>query len=681
MNPERIFEAFPAPSYRGTQEQALRDIRDAFAAGNDVVLVRAPTGSGKSLLARAVAGCARRVDEAEPSDATGAYYTTPQVSQLDDVADEALLSDFKIIRGKSNYSCILPGETETPVNRARCVRERGYDCDVKHRCPYFSDRAIASNRKIAAMTLAYFMQTAGSDVFRKRDVVVIDEAHGLAEWAEMYATIHLGPRTVPFWDELGVPVLEADAKDPLERAVRYAENLAGRCKRRKDDLLTTDALTPSEVHERDRLQELIAELEWFVRDYRDPHSPTTWLVDQAGGTDGSDSVASGESGSVASDGSEACEANGSGSGEADDPNDRTGGPITIKPMNPERYLAHTVWDRGNRFALLSATILNKDAFCRQVGLDPARVALVDVGHTFPLEHRPLYDVTQGKMTYEHREETLPAVARTIVRIMAAHPDEKGIVHAHSYAIQSQLAELFADFGVGGRIRTHDRDGRDAALERWKASDEPTVFLSVKMEEALDLAGDLARWQVLCKAPFPNTSDSRVAHRLADGQWAWYYRTTLRTVIQACGRVVRAPDDYGATYLADSSLLDCFERARTDMPDWFATQVDRMETPELPAFDPAAALGGCESWANGTGPGAVGRPSGPGDGSNGSARSTASDRAASTGSNRQGSSSSRSGSDRSDSSGINDSQADSSGEGERSRSDRRRPLADVWDTDR
>jgi len=553
VNPDRIFEAFPAPSYRGNQERALRDIRDAFEAGNDVVLVRAPTGSGKSLLARAIAGCARTVGEAEPSEASGAYYTTPQVSQLDDVAGDDLLQDLNIIRGKSNYTCILPGELETPVNQAPCVRERGYDCSVQHRCPYFSDRAIASNREIAAMTLAYFMQTAGSEVFRKRDVVVIDEAHGLAEWAEMYATIQLGPRTVPFWDELQVPEV-----DSVERAVRYAEALAQQCTRRKDELLGQQSLSPGEVRERDRLQELIGELEFFVSDYRDPESPTTWLVDQ-------DQTS-----------------------EADDESE-TGGPLTIKPMDPERYLRYTVWDRANKFALLSATILNKEAFCRHVGLEPSRVALVDVGHTFPVENRPLYDVTQGKMTFEHREETLPKIARTIVRIMQAHPDEKGLVHAHSYAIQDELESLLADFGVGNRVRSHSRDDRDADLETWKASDDPDVFLSVKMEEALDLKGDRCRWQVLCKAPFLNTSDSRVAHRLEQGQWAWYYRAALRTVIQACGRVIRAPDDYGSTYIADQSLLDLFERARTDMPDWFSEQVDRLERPDLPAFDPRAAV--------------------------------------------------------------------------------------------
>jgi Rad3-related DNA helicase len=543
----RIYEEFPAPEYRGAQEQALADIRDAFEAGNDVVLVRAPTGSGKSLLARAIAGCARRAGSGDPTAPARAFYTTPQVSQLDDVAEDRLLDDLSIIRGKNNYSCILPGETDTPVNQAPCVREREFDCEVKHRCPYFSDRTIAANQSIAAMTLAYFMQTAGSDVFGTRDVVVIDEAHGLGNWAEMYATIDLAPDTVPFWGEAEPPDV-----DDLDDAVEYADYLVTLCGRRLDGLRGNAELTPEEVAERDRVQELRGDLQWFAEDYRDPESATTWVVDQPDGE---------------------------------------GTRVTIKPMSPERYLTHTVWDRGQQFALLSATILNKEAFCANVGLDADNVALVEVPHTFPVENRPLYDVTKGKMTYEHREETLPEIARTLVRIMQAHPDQKGLVHCHSYAIQAKLESLLADFGVESRIRSHEAADRDGQLGAWKRADDPDVFLSVKMEEALDLEGELCRWQLLCKAPYPNTRDSRVAQRLEDDQWGWYYRTALRTVIQACGRVVRAPDDSGATYLADSSLLDLFERARHDMPDWFRAQVDRTSDPDLPAFAPEQALGG------------------------------------------------------------------------------------------
>jgi Rad3-related DNA helicase len=545
VNPDRIVEEFPAPSFRGHQKSALEDVRDAFAEGNDVVLVRAPTGSGKSLLARAVMGAARTAEEAGVGDVTGAYYTTPQVSQLDAVAEDDLLGDLAVVRGKSNDDCILP-EEDTPVDRAPCSRDRDFDCDIRHKCPYFSDRAIAENRRFAAMTLAYFMRTAGSETFGPRDVVVIDEAHGLAEWAEMYATIDLDGRTVPIWDDVSAPEV-----DDLETAVEFAESLAAECERRLEALHEKRRLTPEEAGERDKLAERIGELNWFVEDARDLDSATEWLVETGGGR------------------------------------------LSFKPLNPARYLRHTVWDRGAQFALLSATILDKSAFCRGVGLDPAKVAMVDVPHTFPLENRPLYDVTQGRMTYEHREDTLPKVARLLVRLMARHPTEKGIVHAHSYGIAEGLAERLAEMGVGARVRSHDSDDRDKALAAWLASDRPDVLLAVTMEEALDLHGDLARWQVLCKAPYPNTSDARVARRLQDDQWAWYYRTALTTVIQACGRVVRSAEDYGVTYLADASLLDLFDRAEGAMPPWFADQVEAMGTPALPAFDPAAALSGLE----------------------------------------------------------------------------------------
>ena len=563
MDPSRIIDEFPAPAFRGAQERALADIRAAFEDGNDVVLVRAPTGSGKSLLARAIAGCARRAETAGAGENIGAYYTTPQVSQLDDVAGDDLLEDLSVIRGKSNYSCILPGETDTRVDRAPCARERGFDCPVEHRCPYFSDRAIASNRPIAAMTLAYFMRTAGSDVFGKRDVVVVDEAHGLAEWAEMYAAIELSPSTVPVWDACEPPDVE-DISD----VEGYAERLTTVCSRRREELRGRAELSVAETEERDRLAELVRELGWFLEDLRDPESPTTWVADQ---TDS--------------------------------------GAITVKPLDPAHYLHHTVWDRGNRFALLSATILDRVAFCRSAGLRPENVALVDVPHTFPIGNRPLYDVTQGKMTYAEREETLPAVARTIVRLMQRHDDEKGLIHAHSYDIADRLRTLLSEFGVARRVRGHDAENRDAALAGWKRSDRPDVFVSVKMEEALDLEGEACRWQVLCKAPYPNTNDSRVARRLEDGQWAWYYRTALRTVVQACGRVVRAPDDYGATYLADTSLLDLFERARADMPAWFEAQVDRTSRPELPGFDPAAAGNAASNGPTTRTPGGRGRSSG------------------------------------------------------------------------
>jgi hypothetical protein len=273
------------------------------------------------------------------------------------------------------------------------------------------------------------------------------------------------------------------------------------------------------------------------------------------------------------------------------------------------------------------------------------------------------------MTYEHRSETVPKIARLVVRLMAEHPDEKGLIHAHSYDIAGRIVEKLGEFGVAARVRRHGRENRDAELSAWKASDDPEVFVSVKMEEALDLKGDLCRWQVVCKAPYRNTNDSRVARRLADDQWAWYHRTALRTVIQACGRVVRAPDDYGATYLADDSLLDLFDRAKADTPPWFRDQIDAMTTPALPDFDPAAALAGID--ADPSGPSRAGRTRAGGSGGASGRSDSASGRAE------------RRATDGADAAGSDGRSGGGDADGTRTRSeadaDRREnhPLSDIW----
>lgn len=542
MDPSQIKDEFPAPSYRGSQKSALEDIEEAFAKGNDIVLVRAPTGSGKSLLARAIAGCAARGSKDETSHLSDAFYTTPQVSQIDDIEDEPLLDGFNVVRGKSNYDCIHPDvDAGTPVHRAPCSIDDNFDCEHVHRCPYFDDRGRATDGRFAAMTLAYFMQSATSGTFDDRDVIVIDEAHGLAKWAEMHGTIELSPDKVPVWDEVPPPNISS-----VNELATWTGHLIARAENRATYLRGQPSLAPDEGVELQRLERLLPNLRWFVEEYHNSQTETRWLFDQEGGR---------------------------------------ASPVTIKPIAPERLLHHTLWDRANKFALLSATILEKEAFCRNVGLDPDRATIVDIEHTFPVENRPLFDVTCGKMTYEERDDTLPQMAEAIARVMAEHDSEKGLIHCHSYGIQKKLKKLLQQYPQNHRLRDHKKTNRDQALRQWKKADSPEVFLSVKMEEALDLKHDLCRWQVICKTPYPNTNDARVASRLENDEWAWYFRTTLQTIIQACGRVVRAPDDYGATYFADSSIHDLFGKTGSVMPDWFSDQVQRMTKPSLPQIQP------------------------------------------------------------------------------------------------
>ncbi|SDG33112.1 DEAD_2 protein, partial [Halorientalis regularis] len=438
---------------------------------------------------------------------------------------------------KGNYDCIHPDVADNiPVHEAPCNLQDDFECDHKHRCPYYEDRDFAENGRFAAMTLALFLESAITGIFEDRDVIVIDEAHGLPKWAEMYGSITLGPDTVPNWNRIPTPSVNS-----ITDAAQFAGHINAELEQTRIDLKGKPNLNPDEGAQLNETERLLRDLSWFLNEYHNSDTETEWHVSQ--GEDGA---------------------------------------VTVKPINPERLLYHTLWDRGNKFALLSATILSRRSFCHEVGLNPDRVALVDIDHTFPLEHRPLYDIMQGKMTMDERDETIPDIAEAIAKVMAKHPDEKGLIHCHSYGIQDQLYAHLADIVGTSRLRDHDSANRDPALADWKRSSDPDVFLSVKMEEALDLKDDLARWQVLCKAPYPNTQDPTVDKRVnGNDDWRWYFGTTLATVMQACGRVVRSPDDWGATYVADTSFEDLFNRTRPRMPSWFREQVEAMEQPDLP----------------------------------------------------------------------------------------------------
>jgi ATP-dependent DNA helicase DinG len=94
-----------------------------------------------------------------------------------------------------------------------------------------------------------------------------------------------------------------------------------------------------------------------------------------------------------------------------------------------------------------------------------------------------------------------------------------------------------------------------------------VLLSPSMTEGLDLVGDLARWQVICKLPYPYLGDPQVAARRAE-EPGWYDWRTCLTLVQAYGRAVRSEDDHAVTYLLDADAPAFLQRQRGRLPGWF-----------------------------------------------------------------------------------------------------------------
>ena len=191
---------------------------------------------------------------------------------------------------------------------------------------------------------------------------------------------------------------------------------------------------------------------------------------------------------------------------------------------------------------------------------------------------------RGLLNFRHTLEALPSLVsaqnaelferyQVLSRreLASRHENEKGVIHAHSYKIANFIHRNLPE-EVRWRVLTHEgSDGRDAALTRHLTDDEPTILLTPSMTEGIDLADDLARWQVLCKVPYPYLGDKQVAARMERDR-DWYDWRTCLSVVQAYGRSVRSAEDHAVTYLLDAGFPEFIRRQQHRLPQWFLEAV-------------------------------------------------------------------------------------------------------------
>ena len=128
--------------------------------------------------------------------------------------------------------------------------------------------------------------------------------------------------------------------------------------------------------------------------------------------------------------------------------------------------------------MMSATIMNKDAFCETLGLPKNDVAFISIPSPFPVENRPIIASPIASMSFKNIDKGLPKMAQAVKAILDAHPNEKGIIHCHSYKIAQYLKRNIRS----KRLLTHTSQDREKKLKIHMADPRPTVLLSPSMQE-------------------------------------------------------------------------------------------------------------------------------------------------------------------------------------------------------
>lgn len=223
------------------------------------------------------------------------------------------------------------------------------------------------------------------------------------------------------------------------------------------------------------------------------------------------------------------------------------------------------WPREvKKTILMSATIGPKDIEQLGLGGRGKRVLYIDCQSPIPATRRPIIALDTISVNRSNIDQAVVRIAQEIERIADKHGGEKGVIHA-TYQLSNLLSKHLSD----PRYMYHDRNSKRDVYERFRRTEPRSgaVLIACGLYEGIDLPGDLGRWQVIAKIPWMSLGSPAVKH-LADLDPEWYIWETVKTVIQACGRICRTPEDYGITFLLDSTFNRMYSEGKHMIPDWF-----------------------------------------------------------------------------------------------------------------
>ena len=509
------------------QKETVIAISNAFESGKRVIILEAPTGSGKSILNATFCGM------------WSSFYSTPQLALIDQILQDKYAGDtFVEIKGRQNYWCYYDPSATCDIGMCRRIPD--YECDRLAVCTYYMQKAEALVANATIMSFAYFVlegrvQTDYS--FGNRDLLILDEAHSLAQHLVNHVDLTISPYTLPFetYEEIG-PLLAREPNTIAEVRALVSTILTA-VDGDKEHLvqlnLLGEELTKDQARSGNKLETFKMNAERFL----ETSDKTEWVWS-------SDWTSYRSS------------------------NYRI---LKVQPLYARFFAKDMIWNRANRFIISSAIFPSPKDFVREVGLDisfrGSEIKHIKVPSTFPVENRPIIDSVNGKLTYKYKNENMGWAIRILETVLDDEEGKNIAVHCVSYSnaaeIADRLNERFRD-----RLIIQTPETRKDDLEEFQSS-RGMVFLCVAFTEGVDWIGDMCEAQVLFKVPYMNIGDRRVARRLQKKEWKWYRLEALKQVVQAYGRAVRSPEDKAKFYVIDESFVDLIKRSRRDLPEWFA----------------------------------------------------------------------------------------------------------------
>jgi len=518
---------FPFEKIRSEQRKAIEFALDSIEVeGKKFVLLEMGVGSGKSATGVAIARYLLSKLEGKES---GSYFLTTQK-----VLQDQYMKDFgpnslglmRTIKSSSNYRCAYHpaqscAESRRVLPHLRQVEEaKDFVKTCNELCPYSKEKSFFIQSQLGVTNFSYFLaETMYAGKLEPRHLLVIDEAHNIE--AELSKFIE-----VTFSEKFAKDVLKCKFTTDTSQVGVFNWIKKVYLPALNKHIKKTESLVKKEMNAGDSIDESSKRYEMLdkhvckVNRFTGMYQSDKWIMN---------CVEVNNKGNILRK-------------------------FEFKPISVAEYSHEQLFKFGEKVIMLSATILNKLAFCRSIGLKESDVSFISIPSPFLAQNKPVHILPVGSMSVNNINDTLPKMVHVVREIMNQHSNEKGIIHAVNYKVANYLKENLND----SRILTHDSTNRDLVLQQHVNSKEPTVLLSPSMMEGVDLADDASRFQILCKVPFPYLGDLVVQKRMKNDD-LWYPYQTAKSIIQSLGRSIRNEDDYAISYLLDSDWQNFYRK--------------------------------------------------------------------------------------------------------------------------
>lgn len=510
---DEIIENFPFKEARHNQLELITEILNALESDKKYVILEAGTGTGKSAIAATLAQIL------QPS------YILTMTKQLQrQYADEF---GYAQVKGRNNFTCRDSGGLNS-CDQGTCQTIRttdGFSCpfgikiekskqkDVTdaegesyyntpfsfqsgERCPYWNQKAIAIEEPVTLLNYDYaYLELNYVQHFQKRNLMILDEAHNIEDkiMHKLELNIHNKQLQKDINETIPKEMMNyTDVKD----WVAFLEAIY--------DSYNTLRVNEYTRQKADRIEHTKRKIKEITVNIK--NDPDNWIV----------------------------------STEDD--------LVSFKPLKVDNYAEKTLFQYADKVLFMSATILDKDLFCKWLGLDPEDVYYIYSESPFKKEYRPIHMNLVGPMSKRALWHTAPKTIPVLREILDKHNDEKGLIHTNSYKCQQYITDHIKD----QRILSHTPKTREKTLEEFEKSKNPYVLVSPSMSEGVDLPYEKCEFQVIYKVPYPYLGDKQINER-KNMDPEWYAYKTVMTLLQAYGRGMRAENDHCDTYVLDKNI--------------------------------------------------------------------------------------------------------------------------------